>query len=407
MIRTSTLADGWRGAKNRWANGVAVVITAYAFWVVMAGTTVPTPLYPLYKAAFGFDSLMVTVMFGIYALGVVAGLLTLGRLSDQIGRRPVLLMALLLSTAAAAVFLWAGNLTALLIGRVLSGFSAAMITGAATAALVELLPAAKRGLAPVIAVLANMGGLACGTLLAGIVAQRGANPLRLPWAVDAGLVVAGLLAMLLLVPETIARPGGVSLTFQRLRIPSEIRGVFVRSAMAGGAGFAVLGVLTAVTGILLAVELRLTSPALTGFVVFLAFACTAVGQLVMRRIPARVTLPIACAVLIAAAGLVATAVLAASFTALLLASVLTGLGTGIAVGSGVGMITSGAAAHHRGEAVSAYFAILFAMLALPAIGVGVLINLAGLKVAGAVFAAAVATLAAGVLVSLTIRKAAS
>ena len=85
------------------------------------GTTVPTPLYPLYEMEFGFSSLTVTVVYALYALGVVVGLLVFGRLSDQIGRRPVILIALLLSVAADAVFLAAVDLAMIIVGRILAG----------------------------------------------------------------------------------------------------------------------------------------------------------------------------------------------------------------------------------------------------------------------------------------------
>ncbi|MFJ5830768.1 MFS transporter [Streptomyces sp. NPDC093089] len=102
---------------------------AFVFWVVMAGTTVPTPLYPLYGERFGFSPMTVTVVFAVYAMGVVAGLLVFGRLSDQVGRRPVLIGAVLLAAAAAGVFLGAEQVGALLVARVVSGFSAALVTG--------------------------------------------------------------------------------------------------------------------------------------------------------------------------------------------------------------------------------------------------------------------------------------
>lgn len=381
---------------RRPASAGAVAATAFAFWVVMAGTTVPTPLYPRYQAEFGFGPLAVTVMFAVYALGVTIGLLTVSRLSDQAGRRPVVWAALLLALVAAAIFLVAETLPVLLVGRVVSGFSAALVTGAATAAVVELLPAGRRGTAPIVALLANMGGLASGTLVAGVVAEWGGAPLRLPWAGHAVLVVVAAL-FLLWVPETVQdrrRLGRIQFTPQRLRVPGEIREVFLRSAMAGGAGFAVLGVLTAVTGILLRTELDRSNPALTGFVVFLAFACTAVGQLIVRRVPGPAATTAACLALIVAAALVGTAVLAPSLVALLAAAVLAGLSTGTAIGAGLASIAAGAAPERRGEAVSTFFAILYTMLAFPAVGVGVLIHLRGLRLAGTVFAVAVALLAA-------------
>jgi MFS family permease len=105
--------------------GLAVFSVAFAFWITMAGTTAPTPLYPLYGEEFGFTPFTVTVVFAVYALGVVLGLLVFGRLSDQVGRRPVLVAATLLSVCAAVVFLLAQNVPAMLVARVISGFSAA------------------------------------------------------------------------------------------------------------------------------------------------------------------------------------------------------------------------------------------------------------------------------------------
>ncbi|MDG4820298.1 MFS transporter [Asanoa sp. WMMD1127] len=376
-----------------------VGITAFVFWTVMLGTTVPTPLYPLYESAVGIVPVEVTVLFAVYAIGVVVGLLTLGRLSDQIGRKPVLAIALLLAAAAASLFLVSDSLGMLLAARVLSGFSAALATGAGTAAIGEQLPADRKWLGPVLALVANMGGLASGTMLAGILAEWAGHPLRLSWIVHLGLIVLSLLG-LTVVAETVRR-GRATFRLQRLRVPREIRGEFVRASAAAGAGFAVLGVLTSITGILLGTELGKHDPALTGFVVFLGFVFTGTGQLIDRRLPPRVSLPASCVALIIAAALIATAVLGASLPALLAAAVVVGLATGSAVSAGLRAIATGVPAERRGEAFSAFFAILYTVLALPAIGVGIVIEYANLRWAGGVFSLVVGLLALTVLISLS------
>ena len=118
----------------------SAVLTAFVFVVVLLGTTVPTPLLALYERSFGVSPLGVTVIFGIYAIGVVACLLTFGHLSDEIGRRPVLAIALVLSGLAATAFLVAESTAVVLGARVVSGLAAALVTGAANAALGEQLP---------------------------------------------------------------------------------------------------------------------------------------------------------------------------------------------------------------------------------------------------------------------------
>ncbi|MFC5662251.1 MFS transporter [Kitasatospora misakiensis] len=385
---------------------LAPAAVALAFWVTMAGTTVPTPLYPLYQHAFGFSTFTVTVIFAVYALGVVAGLLALGRLSDQIGRRPVIVTALLLAAGAAALFEAADSLPWLLAARVLSGFGAALVTGAATAALLDLAPPERRLRAQTVALTANMGGLAGGTLFAGVLAEWAGSPLRLPWTVMLVLTGAALFG-LFAVPETVpaeVRAGArFHLRLQPLHVPPAIRPAFLRAALAGGAGFAVTGVLTAVSGLFLATVLGLHNHALTGLVVALAFLSTAVGQLLVRVLPPARTLPLACAGLVLAAALVAGALLGGALPPLLLGACVNGLATGTAIGTGLGAINGGVEPHRRGEAVSAFFAVLFTMLSVPVIGVGVLVRATGLRTAGVTFSAAVAVLALAVAAGLVRR----
>ncbi|MET8461862.1 MFS transporter [Micromonospora zamorensis] len=375
------------------------VRVAFAFWITLVGTTVPTPLYPLYEMQFGFSSLTVTVVYALYALGVVVGLLVFGRLSDQIGRRPVILAALLLSVAADAVFLFAVDLAMIIVGRILAGLSAALIIGAATAALAELIDRRHPKRAATVSIFANLGGLATGTLLAGIVSDVAPDPLRLPWAIVLILAVLAIIA-LRGVPETVRERSPVTLRVQRLHVPAAIRGAFVRSAITAGAGFAALGVLTSVTGLFLGMVLHETSHTLAALVVFVAFAGAAFGQLLTRVLSSHAALASACVGLIVGAGLLAFSMWMALLATLFVSAALIGVASGVAVGDGIATITMKTEPQHQAEAVSTFFAILFAMLGVPAVGVGLLIQTIGLRPAGEVFSAVVAVLAVVVLLSL-------
>ncbi|MGW3164372.1 MFS transporter [Streptomyces sp. NPDC001142] len=399
MEKSTNPADRAGATTRARGSNPAVFGVAFAFWITMAGTTAPTPLYPLYGDAFGFTPFTVTVVFAVYAIGVVVGLLALGRLSDQVGRRPVLIASTLLSVCAALVFVLAQNVAAMLVARVVSGFSAALVTGAATASLTERLGQHSRVKPATLALFANMGGLACGTLLAGVLADVAPSPLRTPWVVMLVLAAIGMLGVVM-GGESSDHRTGFSLRFQPLRIPSEIRSDFLRSAMVAGAGFAVLGVLTAVTGLFLGTVLNQSSHTPTGLVVFIAFACTAFGQLLVRLLRPGTALPVACVGLIAAAALIAVAMATSTLAPLLIGAAVNGLATGIAVGHGIGGITTRSAPQHRGASVSTFFAILYSMLAVPAIGVGVLIRQTSLRPAGETFSAVVAALALCVLISL-------
>ena len=142
-------------------------LLAYAFAAIMVGTTLPTPMYALYGEQMHFAVLTTTVIYATYAGGVLFALLAFGRWSDAIGRRPVLLAGVVFALASAAVFLVADSVPMLLVGRVLSGLSAGIFTGTATAAVIEAAPENWRTRAAAVATVANIGGLGTGPLLAG------------------------------------------------------------------------------------------------------------------------------------------------------------------------------------------------------------------------------------------------
>jgi MFS family permease len=256
----------------------------------MLGTTLPTPLYGLYRQRFGFSELTITVIFATYAAGVIAALLLFGRLSDEIGRRPVLLGGLACSALSAVAFLLANGLGVLLLGRVLSGLSAGIFTGTATATLVDLAPPDRRGKATLVATVANIGGLGCGPLLAGLLSQWAGSPLRLSFWVHLALLVVAAIGVWAM-PEPVNKRGRPRLRPQSLHVPSEVRPTFVRAAVAAFAGFAVLGLFTAVSPAFLAQTLGVTSHAVVGVVVFAVFAASTAGQMMLERVPDGAALP--------------------------------------------------------------------------------------------------------------------
>jgi MFS family permease len=370
----------------------ALWLPAYAFAVVMLGTTLPTPLYPRYEREFGFSPLLITVIYGVYAAGVIAALLLLGGVSDQAGRRPALFASIILSAASAVAFLLAGGLWALLAGRILSGFSAGLCTGSATAALVDLAPD-RRSQASALATAVNLGGLGCGTLLAGLLATVGPAPLRLPFWVDLGLLVVAFAAVLRMVEPVrragrpwLAAPGSPArgspargFAVQRLHVPAQVRPTFIRAASAGFAAFALFGLFSAVAPTFLASVLHQASPALAGGVVFVLFASSAAGQLAVPRIPGPAALPAGCAGIIAGALLTGVALAASSLGLLIAGAIVAGTGQGIAVGSGLAALNTKTPAEHRGEVDSSYFVAAYAGVSIPIIGVGLLSQVISLR----------------------------
>jgi MFS family permease len=373
-------------------------LVAYAFLVTMLGATLPTPLYPLFAQRYSFGEVMVTVIFAMYAFGVIAALFAFGELSDVIGRKPILVAGLVLSAASAFLFLFADSLVPIFAGRVVSGLSAGLFTGTATATLVDLAPGGRRRLASFVAVIVNLGGLGTGTLLAGVLADHYGSPLRVPFAVDLGLLAPALVGVLL-TPESVPRRR-FRLRLQRLSLPQEVRAVFVQGATAGFGSFAVAGVFSAIAPAFLGQVLDRTSHGLAGLLVFILFTGSIVGQLALARFSDRGALALGSALLIAGVGLLALALAIESLATLLASSVVLGIGQGFVLGAGLAAINQRAPVEQRGETASSFFVVLYVGLSVPVIGAGVAAHSFGLRAAGIAFSAAVGTLVLAVLASL-------
>ena len=384
---------------RRLGRGPAFAIVAYAFTVVMLGTTLPTPLYSVYRERFGFSLLMITVIFATYAVGVIAALLLAGRLSDEIGRRPVLLFGIAASALSAVAFLAAEGLAPLLVGRAISGVSAGIFTGTATATLVDLAPEGRPGHGTLVATAANMGGLGCGPLLAGLLAQFAGSPLRLPFWVDLGLLVPATVGILLM-PEPVQRSAHPRLRPQRLAVPAHVRPIFVRASLAAFAGFAVFGLFTAVSPAFLGEVLHVAIFAIIGLVVFAVFMASTVGQVLLDVIPPRLALPGGCGALIAGMGFLALGLATSSLALLVLGGVIAGVGQGVSFRAGLAATNAASPAEQRAEVASSFFVVAYVAISVPVVGEGLLAQASGLKSAGLVFAAVVAALATGALLLL-------
>ncbi|MDZ7930771.1 MAG: MFS transporter [Rhodococcus sp. (in: high G+C Gram-positive bacteria)] len=383
------------------SRAAAFVGVAYAFVVAMMGTTMPTPLYALYEIEFGFSVFVITLVFAAYAVGVLGALLAFGRWSDSLGRRPMLLAAIGFGLISAVVFVTADSLTALVIGRVLSGLSAGIFVGTATVTLIELVPDAWRDRAPAIATAANIGGLGLGPLVAGLLAEYFPHPLRLTFFVDIALLAVAAVAVFL-APETVRVARGARPHMQRLSVPADVRGTFLRASIGGFAGFAVLGLFTAVSPGFIAGVLQIDNHAVTGAVVFVVFAASATAQIVLRRADPTSAQRWGCVVLTVGLVVLALSLLLTSLPVLLIAALLCGIGQGVTFSNGMAAIAAGLPPERRAEVTSTFFVVLYVAISVPVIGAGAAANAWGLVTAGLVFSALIAVLATVAFVLLTL-----
>ena len=356
----------WRLRLSRPA---AFWLIAYMFAVTMLGTTLPTPLYVIYQAQFHFATSLITLIYAVYAVGVLVALLGAGRSSDQVGRRPVLAAAIGLSIASAVTFILAPSVGWLFVGRLLSGLSAGLMTGTATAALTETVRPGSGHRASLVSTTANMGGLGLGPLLAGLLAEYAPRPTVLPFLVQLGLVaVAGL--GLLVVPETVSERAPLSLRFRGLGIPQAGRSEFIAAGFAGFAAFSLLGLFSSLVPTFLSGVLHDTSHATAGLVVFLAFAVGVCTQLAGSRLPSRPVMLAGLVMFLAALALFVAGLSAASLPIFLAGTVVSGVAIGAVFMGSLAVANRLAPAQTRGQVISTYFVFAYVGLTVPVIAVG-------------------------------------
>ncbi|PPF21747.1 MFS transporter [Rathayibacter sp. AY1A7] len=369
----------------------------------MAYSTVPTPLYPLYQQLDGFPPFVITVVFAAYAVGVIVSLYLAGHVSDWLGRRRVLLIAVLVSAISAVLFSLTTEVPGLIVARFVNGVSIGMLTATATAHLGELRARARPDENTIVAAsisgAVNLGGLSLGPLLGGVFAEFLPDPLLLPHQVFlVALLVAGL--ALLLVPETVDVPETApAYRPQRLSVPADTRRAFLLAAFGAFSAFSVLGLFTSLAPTFLVQTFQVRDHLLAGATSFAVFASAALGQLLLVKVGTRLQLSIAvagCAVGLAA---VAAGAIAPQLGVFLAGAVVSGFGVGLLFKGSIGTAVALADPARRGETLAVVFLVAYTGLAVPALAAGAALDLVAATIVLTVFAALVlaATATAGVL----------
>ncbi|TQM64394.1 MFS transporter [Humibacillus xanthopallidus] len=365
-----------------------------AFTVLMAFTTLPTPLYPLYQQLDGFPTVVITLIFAAYGLGVMAGLYLAGHVSDYLGRRRVLLAATAVEVVSAVMFVLLHDTGSLLIARFLCGLGIGAVTATATAHLAELhaigRPDADGRFAAIVAGAVNTGGLALGPLVAGLLTQWLPHPLTLPYAVWILLLVAAFAALLLLVPETVDRQGPTpAYRPQRVGVEPAVRPHFSAAAVAAAAAFSVLGVFTSLTASFVGGTLGLHSRLLTGALVFGVIGASALSQVVLGTRDVADRLRVGMWAMSVGLGLVAVGAWSASLPVFALSGVVAGAGVGLVFNVAITTAAAISSAEHRGETLAGMFLAAYAGITVPVVAAGVALTWFAAPVVLVVFAGTV------------------
>ena len=349
------------------------LVMALVVTVALASSATPSPLYVDYQQAWDVSGTMITIVYAVYALAVLIPLLFLGRLSDAIGRRPVILTGLTLLTMSMAMLALAPGIGWLIAARVLQGLSVGLITGTAAAALIELHPTRDSRVGALTNRSTTNFGIAAGVLVAGVVASSSSSPLIHPYVVIGVATVALLVAVAALVPETAG--GSATLTdalhVRRPTVPSTMRSTFVLAAICVIVSWSVGGVFLGLGGALAGDLLGRRDYLVTGLVVASLQGAAGVAQLVwnLRAGPERWRKGVVLGVVAIVPGLLTASVSLeiGSVVGFVASTAVTGLGMGMLFLMGTTLVAQGAPAAVRGQVFSALYLVAYIALGVPAV----------------------------------------
>jgi predicted MFS family arabinose efflux permease len=392
------LVDRIRLPRRRLGPTAAFVLVAAIIGLALFASATPTPLYGDYQAEWHFSTLVLTLVYAVYAFGVLAALLLAGRISDDVGRRPVLAGALVGLIVAGALFTLADSVAWLFAARALQGLTTGAALGAAGAALLDLHPRRDGEHAGLINGVVSAAGIGTGAVVASVLAQYAPDPLVTPFIVLLALValaLAGTLAM----PEPVEREAHPRLRPQRPRVPAAIRRPFVLSGLGVLSSWSIGGIYLAL-GPGLASELMDTPSHLAGGGAVLALCLpAALAQLRWHGLDARRAAAVGSGILALGMALTAGSLSAGSPALFLGASAVTGAGFGLAFLGALRSLTAVVPADHRAEVMSAFYQVAYLSLSVPAIAAGLAVPDLGLESTFRVFSLAVVLLAGAVTVA--------
>jgi MFS family permease len=351
---------------------------AFAFLIVMAFATLPSPLYGLYRARDQLSALTVTVVYAIFAAGTIAALLRVRSVAERVGRRGVMLGAVAtMMTGAALLAAWK-TLPVLLIGRLLTGVAVGLAAGTAITYLIELRVRRDPSASPVrarnIGTSVNVGALGVGPLVAGCLAQWAGSPLTLPYLVFVALGAIALVG-LATAPETGAPGPQTTMERQPAGSPASAR-IPIPAAATTAAAFSAGGLFAGLSGLFLATTLHHPSHALAGASLFVVYSAGVMSQLATARLQASRVLALGTISMLMGLALLVTAVRLSipSLTLFLVGGALIGAGGGAVFKGTTGIVLEAAAPENRLAMTSALLIALFVGLSIPVIGAGVALD---------------------------------
>jgi MFS family permease len=402
MVKAQTDLSVQKAGRMHLSKRASFLLLASIVVFFLAGSSAATPLYAVYQAAWGFSPVTITVIFGVYAVAVLASLLVFGSLSDHVGRRPVLLATALVQIAAMGVFVLADGVGALIAARVVQGLATGAAAGAAGAGMLDLdrdRGTVANGVGPVL-------GTATGSLLSGLLVQFLPAPTKLVYLVLAAVFAVQALGVYAMHESVTPRPGALASMRPRLHVPAHARAAVLLAAPALVGAWALAGFYGSLGPSLVRRLVGSSSPALGGLALFVLAAGGAVTVFVSRSRPAHVATAFGTAGLVAGVGITLLAIDVGSVMAFFAGTAVAGAGFGAAFQGAIRSVLALSAPHERAGLLSVLYVIAYLAMGVPAVLGGLrVVHGGGIVTTANEYGVAVMVLAAAALAGTLLRGA--
>jgi MFS family permease len=353
-------------------------VTVAAYLGLMIAAAAPSPLYVVYQQRWHFTAATLTTIFGVYVLALLLSLLTVGGLSDFIGRKPLLIGGFGLLTVSMLVFAHADSVGWLYVARVLQGLAAGTSIGALSAALIDFAGPRRAQLASLANGVVPSLGLALGALAAGALVRFAPAPTVFVYLLLAGLFVL-VIAAVAAGPEIEQRhPGALRSLTPRMRVPARAVPQFIRILPALFATWAQLGFVLSLTTTLAAVEFGVHDRFLDALVVAMSCFAAFLASVVTRKTPARTATLLGSAALVGGSALAIVSLAGPWASVFYVGSALGGFGVGAMMGAAIRALSVLPAPAERGEFFAGVYVVGYLAFSIPAIAAGLTVVHVGL-----------------------------
>ncbi|MFD2616056.1 acetolactate synthase small subunit [Terrilactibacillus laevilacticus] len=354
---------------------IAFWLVAYSLFITLLGTNIPSPLLAVYRTTWHLSPSMVTLLFAIYAIVVIPTIIISGQLSDQLGRRKLLIPGVFFTIIGSLFFVLSNNIEMLLISRVFQGLSVGMLNGVAVAALTELDVKQNRIKAAFVGAMAVTVGNALGPILSGFLGEYAPLPTKLSYLIHILLAVPGFIGLLYMSEKVRPRK---TIQLHKPSVPKTIRGRFYLSGMTSFVAWSIMSLMLSVIPSYTNQLVGSSNLVISGSIVALVLIISTVSQIILKKLPVQNLVLIGYLLLILGLGALVLTLVTQSLFLLFLTTILIGFGHGPTFAGSLALTNNISPDKQRGDIIASFYVLTYLGVSIPVLGLGFIAHWIGL-----------------------------